>query len=82
MLGRFLAWLGAIVVVVSVAGVPRAVPAQEGPYDLDVMLSLTGSGAFGGLTNQKSQVVYEQLVNALLEEPAHPSTLAATHSLA
>jgi branched-chain amino acid transport system substrate-binding protein len=64
MLGRFLAWVGAVAVIVSAALVPRAVPAQEAPFDLDVMLSLTGSGAFGGLTNQKSQVVFEQLVNA------------------
>jgi branched-chain amino acid transport system substrate-binding protein len=61
---RFLGWLVAVVVVATLGMVPRAVPAQESPFDLDVMLSLTGSGAFGGLTNQKSQVIYEQLVNA------------------
>ena len=60
---RFLGWLAAI--CVCAAGVvPAAAPAQEPPFDLDVMLSLTGPGGFGGVTNQKAAVVYQNLVNA------------------
>lgn len=61
---RFLGCLGMLVLALAIGAVPAAVPAQEGPVDLDVVLSLTGSGGFGGQANRKSLRVYEAAVNA------------------
>ena len=65
---RFLAWSVAAVVSLSLSlslgAVPAAVSAQEGPVDLDVIISLTGPGGFAGQANRKSLAVYEADVNA------------------
>lgn len=37
--------------------------AADGPYDLNVVLSLTGPGAFLGQTQEKSLKIYESVVN-------------------
>ena len=52
------------VLAVALGFVPAAVPAQEGPVDLDVVISLTGPGGFAGQANRKSLGVYEASVNA------------------
>ena len=61
---RFLAWFVAIVVSLSLGAAPAALPAQEGPVDLDVIISLTGPVGFAGQANQKSLAVFESDVNA------------------
>jgi branched-chain amino acid transport system substrate-binding protein len=63
MLRRYLGWLVAL--CLTTAGVaPVAAPAQEPPFDLDIIISLTGPGGFGGQANQKSLAVFEALVNS------------------
>ena len=63
MLRRFLGWLVAICLTTAVMA-PSAAPAQEPPFDLDIIISLTGPGGFGSQANQKSLAVFEALVNA------------------
>jgi branched-chain amino acid transport system substrate-binding protein len=61
---RFLGSLAAAALAFSLGVVPAAGPAQEGPVDVDVIISLTGPGGFAGQANQKSLAVYEADVNA------------------
>lgn len=61
---RFLGWLLALALLFSAGGIPVGAFAQEPPFEIDVMISLTGPGGFGGVTNQKSMLVYMALVNA------------------
>jgi len=61
---RFLGCLVALGVATSLSVIPNAAPAQEPPFDLDVVISLTGPGGFAGQANQKSLAVFEALVNA------------------
>lgn len=63
---RYLGRLGAFALSLAFGSVPSALQAQVSgaPVELDVVLSLTGPGGFGGQANQKSLGVFENDVNA------------------
>jgi branched-chain amino acid transport system substrate-binding protein len=55
--------VAALVLAISTAGLSSSASAAESPYDIDVILSLTGQGSFIGKINQDMLGAFETMVN-------------------
>ncbi len=52
-----------LIVALSLAGLPANVRAAGAPYDIDVIIPLTGAGAFTAASQQKALLALETVVN-------------------